>query len=120
MEEEFRCSDEIKGNRTKAVKRMKQKCRQMMLINEAYGQLIATYFPGHIRLSIHPHSNVHKFGINLIGKNVQSCGSPWHNVAVYSMVKARWETIKKSSAEEKGFEIARDTNDLLYYTDGAL
>ena len=83
MEEEFRCCDEEHGKRTEAVKKMREKCRQMLLINEAYGRLIAACFPQHIRLSIHPHSNLHKFGINLIGKHLENCGSPWHNVAVY-------------------------------------
>ena len=56
------------------------RARRVLLRNEAYSSLVNDLFSKHIRLSIHPHDNTKKFGVNLVGGSLW--GTPWHNVLV--------------------------------------
>ncbi len=80
--------------------------------NEAYSDLVADMFPHHIRLSIHSHSNVSKFGINLVGKG--KWGTPWHNVPVL-MKDNTWQLMKRSQAEASGYQLISLDGDLRHY-----
>ncbi len=96
-------------------RKVKGKVRDMMLRNEAYSTLIKCFFPNHIRLSIHPHSNIHKFGVNLVGGNPMFCGSPWHNVTVFDEADKSWGTMKRKEAEEMGFKLSEDEYGLKFF-----
>ncbi len=87
--------------------------KKMVGRNEAYSNLVEDLFPFEIRLSIHPHSNVKKFGFNLV-----HCESlwrtPWHSVTV-RRGDGSYELMLKSQALELGFRETADEDGLVFF-----
>jgi len=86
--------------------------RLAMQRNEAYSNAVGHLFSTHIRLSIHPHDNVQKFGINLVGST--DWGTPWHNAALYTKDR-HWQLISRSQAEKQGHQLKYDPQGLPYF-----
>jgi len=102
-------------------KKRRQKCsvvaREMMRSNDAYGRLVECLYSNHIRLSIHPHSNVEKVGMTLVtmtpGSDIQ-WGTPWHNCAVMRK-SGNWELVRLNVANQRGYELCKPENGLQYF-----
>ena len=83
-----------KLNNTQRRKQSKDKTFKIVQRSHAWSNLIATYFPESIRISIHPQDlSTGKIGIQLVKCNY-GWGTPWHNVVLlneegYSLVKHR-------------------------------
>lgn len=78
----------------------KQIALQMLQRAEAYSALIRERFPDHVRLTIHPTSNVEKFSINIIS-GVDNWGTPWHNT-VFQRADGTYALIKRREADQHG------------------
>ncbi len=92
-----------------------------MRSNDAYGRLVECLYPNHIRLSIHPHSNVEKIGIILVKVIPEAdfkWGTPWQNCAVLRKT-GEWQLIRKSVAVERGYFLI-DDHSLPYYEETEL
>jgi len=97
-------------------RKVKASAREMMRSNDAYGRLVECLFPNHMRLSIHPHSNVEKVGIILapVIKGADfKWGTPWHNCAVLRK-SGDWELLRRKIAIERGY-LLHDDVPLPYY-----
>lgn len=87
-----------------------------MRSNDAYGCLVECIFPEHIRLSIHPHTNVEKIGITLVPMTNNAdmqWGTPWHNCALLRN-NGQWELIRRNLAVQRGY-ILKEKEGLSYY-----
>ena len=81
------------------------RARHVLLRNEAYSSLVNDLFSKHVRLSIHPHDNTKKFGINLVGGSLW--GTPWHNVLVQDK-EQNYKLMKRYLAENAGYTLTYD------------
>ena len=55
---------------------------ELMRRSDGWSKILATHFPGTLRLSIHPYPLHHeKFGVKLV-QSSSKWGTPWHNVVV--------------------------------------
>ncbi len=69
-------------SRSQLEKRSKSLAYQVIQRSRAWDALLATRFPGTLRLSIHPYPMVHrKFGVKLVPGS-DRWATPWHNVVV--------------------------------------
>jgi len=95
--------------------------KEMMRSNDVYGRLLECLFPHHIRLSIHPHSNVSKVGIQMTpivpGADFQ-WGTPWHNCALLRK-NGEWQLIRKNMAMSRGYKLI-ENGSLPYYLETEL
>lgn len=67
--------------------------------SKAWGELVSTYFPDAVRLSIHPQPcGSKKLGIRLIEPD--NWQTPWHGVAV--LVDGRFILLKRAQADDLG------------------
>lgn len=88
-----------------------------MKSNDAYGRLVECVFPHHIRLSIHPHTNVEKIGITMVPMAYDAdfqWGTPWHNCALRRK-SGKWELIRKNMAEQRQYRLTQAESGLHYY-----
>jgi pyoverdine/dityrosine biosynthesis protein Dit1 len=111
MTEDF---EDVLANVTKSQRRKvaSKTAKKMVARNEAYSNLVEDLFPYAVRLSIHPHPNVKKFGINLVQcENLWR--TPWHAVAV--LRDGQWVLMHKSEALLLGFAEKRSEPDGLIY-----
>lgn len=106
-------ADLSKSKRRKACEAV---ARKMVSRNEAYSNLVEAVFPQAVRLSIHPHPNVKKFGINLVPCPDGSIWrTPWHSVAV-KLKDSSWILLPKEDAEKRNCVRMVDEKDgLVYY-----
>ncbi len=85
-------------------KQCKANAMQMMQRNDAYSALVEKEFPGHLRLSIHPHLDpAKKLGINLVQER-DEWKTPWHNVLV-EWNDGHLELMKRWEAEDLGLRL---------------
>ncbi len=87
--------------------------KRMVGRNEAYSNLVEDLFPFDIRLSIHPHPNVKKFGFNLV-----HCDSvwrtPWHSVTV-RRADGSFSLMHRCDALSQGFRETTDEDGLVFF-----
>jgi pyoverdine/dityrosine biosynthesis protein Dit1 len=97
---------------------VKQISRRMMARSYAFNCLIADLLlPRYIRLSIHPHDNVNKIGVNLVSRSGDNdWGTPWHNVATLRS-NGTWELMRRSQAEDLGLTLTQDSNGYAYFVE---
>lgn len=77
--------------------------RQMMVRNEAYGNLVSVEFADHIRLSMHPTVNNGKYSFQLI-PSPKAWTSPWHAALVVGK-DGMYETIHRKDAQQRELEL---------------
>lgn len=102
----FLFEDSIKPGQTKSRTLIQKEARanacEVIRKSNAWGELIAEYFPKAVRLSIHPQTcGSKKLGIRLVGN--ESWMTPWHGVAVET--EEGFVLLKRSEAEDLGGEI---------------
>jgi len=88
--------------------------RLLLRRNEAHSLLVSCLFSEHIRLSIHPSCNTHKFSIDMVGRT--DWGTPWHNCA-YKHADGSWSLIRRHQAETNGLELVTSKHTLAHYVD---
>ena len=94
-------------SRTAIQKEAKAKAYEVIRRSNAWSQLIASYYPDAVRLSIHPQScESDKLGIRLVGQ--ETWMTPWHGVAVES--KKGYFLLKRKEAEKLGAKLVYATN----------
>lgn len=91
-------------SRNQQQKAAKKLVREMMLMNEAYSNLIAQEFKSYVRLSMHPSINDgHKYSFQLIpGKKAWT--SPWHCALLIDEV-GEYATVHRKDAEAAGHQL---------------
>lgn len=101
MEEEFAAEDF--PSRNQLHKKAKEVAKIMMFRNEAYSALVSNEFKDSIRISMHPTTNVAKYGFQLIPSK-KAFRSPWHT-AILIDEENEYQTVHRREAVEKGYEL---------------
>lgn len=91
-------------SRNQAQKAAKKLVREMMLMNEAYSNLVEHEFADYIRLSMHPSvNNGHKYSFQLI-PSPKAWTSPWH-CALLIDTDGQFATVHRKDAEAAGHQL---------------
>ncbi|MFO0615711.1 MAG: L-tyrosine/L-tryptophan isonitrile synthase family protein [Polyangiaceae bacterium] len=99
-------------SRTQVRKATRARAYEVVLRSEAWGALVASAFPGALRLSIHPQPPVSsKLGVHLL-ETEDPWLTPWHGAAV--LVGERYTLMHRSDAEAMGAEPRRSEDGLAY------
>jgi pyoverdine/dityrosine biosynthesis protein Dit1 len=107
----FLFEDSLHPDQTKSRSALQRDAREnayeVIRRSNAWSKLIAIYFSGAVRLSIHPQAcGSSKLGIRLIGN--ESWMTPWHGVAVET--EEGMKLLKKSDALKLGAEVICDSS----------
>lgn len=112
MSEEFSIYNFASGNQLH--KHSKKIARDMMMVNEAYSNLVNAEFTDYIRLSMHNTSNTTKFSFQLIDGDADKIKhSPWHSVLAYDGTS--YSTMHRKEAEMQGYELMYEEGRPFYY-----
>ncbi|KAJ2973456.1 hypothetical protein NQ176_g6600 [Zarea fungicola] len=71
-----------KSSKAQERKRLRAVARQMIARGYAFRKGIAAKYPGHVRLSIHPSTNVSKLSIHMTNQKLGHIKTPWHSTLV--------------------------------------
>ncbi len=89
------------------------KAKDLIRRNEAYSNLCNDIFPNHIRLSIHSHPNIRKFGVTLIPSD-EVARTPWHSVTIQRS-DGTYSLMTREQAESSGYIRTLDDCGLVFY-----
>ena len=94
-------------------KRAKALTYKVMQRSNAWSELIKTYFPSALRLSIHPQAcGSDKLGIKMIPSS-SMWATPWHNVLV--VIDDQQQLMQREVAEAMGAKLIYDNNKPSYF-----
>ncbi|MBX3271049.1 MAG: L-tyrosine/L-tryptophan isonitrile synthase family protein [Sandaracinaceae bacterium] len=103
----FVVEDELAKEDGRSKSQIKREARErayeVVRRSDAWGRLVAAFFPDAIRLSIHPQPDVSaKIGIHLVATE-DAWLTPWHGCAV--LHGGRFELMKRADAEARGARV---------------